>query len=175
MAYVNKHSSRIDEVIESVKNDDTYNMPIPAGVSNEQIVKTYSNHHFTNLNKQVASQTYKKKCKCEDCGGAAENGCHGKGEERPVLLMIVLKIIRPDINKEILLKTLVIEYLKYHKQTHYAMKCVSCHKKERMKGITNMNKGQLIEYCNELGISLSGKEIKKDLINIINVYRSTQE
>jgi hypothetical protein len=134
MTYQNPHTALFDLWIKKIQGLDKYKSTF-VNTSHDDFVADFSSSIFTNINKYMMSG-YKDDRECEDCSVApAQNGCHGLGEERPVLLQRALKRVWPDISRPITLKEIVVAYLEEHKTTKYALKCEMCHKAEKKRKI----------------------------------------
>jgi len=68
-----------------------------------------------------------KKYPCSDCGAHSTERCHGKGEERPILIQRALEKCYPDTSVMIQMKTIIIAYFEEHKNTTFTFKCKKCH------------------------------------------------
>ena len=99
--------------------------------SYDSVVTDYSSCMFTNLVHGRFTKTFVLKHRCADCGGTAEQRCHGLNEERPVLLRRALARVWPDTTQTILLRTIVIAFLEEHKGTGFTFKCAECHAAEK--------------------------------------------
>jgi len=97
----------------------------------DSVVTDYSSCMFTNLVHGRFTKTFVLKHRCADCGGTAEQRCHGLNEERPVLLRRALARVWPDTTQTILLRTIVIAFLEEHKGTGFTFKCAGCHAAEK--------------------------------------------
>jgi hypothetical protein len=98
--------------------------------SHDSIIKNFSSCVFTNFTRDAFSKSYVLKHSCSDCGKRAEQRCHGKGEERPVLIRRALERIYPDTTQLLSLHALKIAYLEEHVDTSFTFKCKQCHDKE---------------------------------------------
>jgi len=137
MTYQNKHTARFIEVQEKIRTSDPDFWVI--NTSHDDFIRECSTTIFTNLNQKIC-RGYKKTYTCEDCGGVPEDGCHGIGEDRPILLRRALEKIWPDTSKKANMKDIKIAYLEEHKSTRYALKCKACHRAEgkvKVKGTTS--------------------------------------
>jgi hypothetical protein len=167
MEYINKHSHRFEQIENTVKKSGKYRTEIIV-TSYAQFIHTFGDTIFTNLNsKNIATQAYKDKHKCEDCGGPAEEGCHGIGEERPILITKALVNCCPVLPCKIWLEDIVVEYVRLHKSTQYALKCKLCHKNE------SKTKAELKKECDEKGISYNSRTTKAVLVDLLEKSKNT--
>jgi len=136
MEYKNPHSSQFDHIIELISRPLRHkdlDIILTEHHSYEQVKTTFTRSVFTNLNKDMM-ETYRKKRVYEDCNtNSATAGCHGIGEERPILIIRALQRVWPDRSKPITLRRIVIAYFEEHKSTKYAFKCKPCHGAEKKK------------------------------------------
>jgi hypothetical protein len=128
---VNIHSGSIDKKIQKIKKGDRWQTVIGTGSTHETIIRDFSDCIFTNLIHDTFSRAYMKKYPCSDCGQPSTDRCHGKGEERPILLKRAMELVWPDITKPIVLKDIVVAFLEEHKSTSFTFKCRQCHKNEK--------------------------------------------
>jgi hypothetical protein len=123
------HSKYIDKRINDYSKSNRWNSLI-INTSHNDFIKDFSDCIFTNLIKNTFTNCYLKKFNCSDCDEKATDRCHGKNEERPVLIRRALNKVYPDTTKTIKLKTIIIAFLEEHKYTKFTLKCNNCHKKE---------------------------------------------
>ena len=57
--------------------------------------------------------------------------CHGRGEERPILIKKALEKKWNHTSKPIIMKDIIILFLEEHKFTKFTVKCYICHKNEK--------------------------------------------
>jgi len=139
---MNPHSEFIDKRINDVRKSKRWNSCI-IDTTHDDFVRDYARCVFTNLVRDVFTRTYLKKFKCPDCGGNSEQRCHGKGEDRPLLIRRALQRVYPDISKPVKMKEIIIAFLEEHKTTSFTFKCKKCHDIETLeerKLKTNLNK-----------------------------------
>lgn len=129
MAYQNPHSEEIDKIIANLQKLNKWNTKITE-TTHTDFIKDFSSCVFTNLIRDKFTKKYLKKNPCSDCGNPSEERCHGKGEERPILIKRALEKVYPDISKTITIKEILIAFIEEHKTTKFTFKCKSCHKKE---------------------------------------------
>lgn len=132
MSYVNPHSDYIDMRIKDLQKLNKWNTKI-VNTSHADFIKDFNSCVFTNLILFIFKKKYLLKHPCSDCGQCSEQRCHGKGEERPILIRRALEKVYPDTTKTIILKDILIQFLEEHKNTKFTFKCVKCHKKENVK------------------------------------------
>jgi hypothetical protein len=108
---VNIHSGSIDKKIQKIKKGDRWQTVIGTDSTHETIIRDFSDCIFTNLIHDTFSRAYMKKYPCSDCGQPSTDRCHGKGEERPILLKRAMELVWPDITKPIVLKDIVVAFL----------------------------------------------------------------
>jgi len=131
MTTLNEHSDYISTRITTIEKSNTkWNSKI-VDTSHEDFIRDYGSSVFTNLIRNTFTGTYVKKFKCNDCNAPASERCHGKGEERPLLLKKALEKIWPDTSKPITMKIIVIAFLEEHKTTKFSFKCHTCHVNEK--------------------------------------------
>jgi hypothetical protein len=123
---MNKHSEFIDKRINDVKKSNKWNSSI-INTTHNDFVRDFASCLFTNLIRDVFTRAYLKRFTCEDCGGKSEQRCHGKNEDRPLLIRRALHKVYPDISKPVKLKNIVIAFLEEHKTTNFTFKCKVCH------------------------------------------------
>jgi len=129
MTELNIHSKYIDKRINDIKKSDKWKTKI-IDSSHEDFIKDYSSNIFTNLVQSTFTKSYIKKYLCM-CGNPSTERCHGKGEERPLLIKRALEKVWNDTTKPIVIKKIIIAFLEEHKYTSFAFKCHSCHKNEK--------------------------------------------
>jgi hypothetical protein len=131
MTTLNEHSDYISSRIAIIEKSNTkWNSKI-VGTSHEDFIRDFGSNVFTNLIRNTFTGTYVKKFKCSDCSAPASERCHGKGEERPLLLKKALEKVWPDTSKPIIMKIIVIAFLEEHKTTKFTFKCHTCHVNEK--------------------------------------------
>jgi|UniRef100_A0A6C0DXE2 hypothetical protein len=131
MTYSNEHSDYITKKINIIRENKTkWNSKI-VDTTHEDFIRDYGSSVFTNLIRNTFTGTYVKKFKCGDCHAIASERCHGKGEERPLLLKRALEKVWPDTSKPISMKIIVIAFLEEHKTTKFSFKCHTCHVNEK--------------------------------------------
>jgi hypothetical protein len=131
MTTLNEHSDYISSRIAIIEKSNTkWNSKI-VGTSHEDFIRDFGSNVFTNLIRNTFTGTYVKKFKCSDCSTPASERCHGKGEERPLLLKKALEKVWPDTSKPIIMKIIVIAFLEEHKTTKFTFKCHTCHVNEK--------------------------------------------
>jgi hypothetical protein len=129
MEYSNPHSPFIDKRIEDVKKSKKWNTKI-VDTSHEDFIKDFAACVFTNFIRTTFTRAYLTKHMCSDCNLPSQERCHGKNEERPILIKRALERVYPDITKVITLKEILIAFLEEHKSTRFTFKCSECHRKE---------------------------------------------
>ena len=174
MEYTNKHAARFIEGGFLIKKSGKYHNRVIVD-SYEQFNHTFGDTILTNVNsKIIATQPYKNKHKCEDCGGPAQQGCHGIGEERPLLIFKVLRRRCPVLPCEIYLDDFISEYFLAHIPTRYALKCTACHEKEKkVGGYSGMTKAELKKECDEKGISYNSRTTNAVLVDLLEKSKNT--
>jgi len=131
MTTLNEHSDYISSRIAIIEKSNTkWNSKI-VGTSHEDFIRDFGSNVFTNLIRNTFTGTYVKKFICSDCSAPASERCHGKGEERPLLLKKALEKVWPDTSKPIIMKIIVIAFLEEHKTTKFTFKCHTCHVNEK--------------------------------------------
>lgn len=128
--YENPHTPYIRKRIEAVNKSNKWEGVYYVNTTHDDFISTFNSNVFTNLVQFTFAKGYVKLQSCEDCGKAAQERCHGVGDERPVLLRRALERVYPDTTQTIQLKTIVIAFLEEHIPTKFTFKCVECHKKE---------------------------------------------
>jgi hypothetical protein len=128
---MNCHSDFIDKRISDLKKQNKWNTKI-SNTTHEDFIKDFGSSVFTNFIKTTFTAAYLKKYECSDCKGVPKERCHGRGEERPLLIKRALEKVYPDITKTITLKDILIQFLEEHKTTAFTFKCSECHRKERV-------------------------------------------
>jgi hypothetical protein len=131
MTTLNVHSDYITSRIASIEKNNTKWKTNVIDTNHEDFIRDYGSCVFTNLIRNTFTGTYVKKFKCSDCGASASERCHGKGEERPLLLKRALEKVWPDTSKPISMKIIVIAFLEEHKTTKFTFKCHTCHVNEK--------------------------------------------
>jgi hypothetical protein len=131
MTTLNEHSDYISSRIASIEKSNTKWKTNVIDTSHEDFIRDYGSSVFTNLIRNTFTGTYVKKFKCSDCGARASERCHGKGEERPLLLKRALEKVWPNTSKPISMKIIVIAFLEEHKTTKFTFKCHTCHVNEK--------------------------------------------
>ena len=129
MEYSNKHSSYIDKRIQDVRNSTKWNTKI-VDTSHDDFIKDFAACVFTNFIRNIFTRSYLNKHPCSDCNRPSKERCHGKNEERPILIKRALERVYPDISKAITLKEVLVAFLEEHKVTRFTFKCSECHRKE---------------------------------------------
>jgi hypothetical protein len=127
---LNIHSDFIDKRIKDFEKKNKFNTYI-VNTKHDDFINSFSNCVFTNLIKDIFTNSYLKKHNCSDCGNPSTDRCHGIGDERPKLIRMALEKVYYDISKPTLLRTIAIAFLREHKYTNFTFKCNNCHKKER--------------------------------------------
>ena len=91
-----------------------------------------STYLFANLVKQFFTRQYVARQICPDCGVKATQRCHGKGEERGVLLERALSKIMQNTEEGggFMFDDLVYAFFREHKNTTFTFKCAACHVKD---------------------------------------------
>lgn len=131
MTTLNEHSDYISSRIASIEKSNTKWKTNVIDTSHQDFIRDYGSNVFTNLIRNTFTGTYVKKFKCSDCGAPASERCHGKGEERPLLLKRALEKVWPNTSKPISMKIIVIAFLEEHKTTKFTLKCHTCHVNEK--------------------------------------------
>lgn len=129
---MNPHSEFINKRINDVKKSKRWNSYI-IDTSHDDFVRDFARCLFTNLVRDIFTRSYLKRFKCTDCGGESEQRCHGKNEDRPLLIRRALQKVYPDISKAIKIKDIVIAFLEEHKTTSFTFKCKKCHDIETLE------------------------------------------
>ena len=129
---MNKHSEFIDKRINDVKKSNKWNSSI-IDTTHDDFVRDFASCLFTNLVRDVFTKAYLRRFTCEDCGGKSEQRCHGKNEDRPLLIRRALQKVYSDISKPVKLKDIVIAFLEEHKTTNFTFKCKKCHDIETLE------------------------------------------
>ena len=131
MTYLNEHSDYITKRISIIKENKTkWNSKI-VDTTHEDFIRDYGSNVFTNLIRNTFTGSYVKKFKCQDCDAMASERCHGKGEERPLLIKKALEKVWPDTSKPIVMREIIIAFLEEHQTTKFSFKCHSCHVNEK--------------------------------------------
>jgi hypothetical protein len=126
---MNPHSDFIDKRINDIKKSTKWNSSI-VDTTHDDFVRDYASCVFTNLILSVFTKSYLKKNKCVDCGEKSQHRCHGRNEDRPLLIRRALQKVYPDISKSVKMRDIVVAFLEEHKPTSFTFKCEPCHKKE---------------------------------------------
>jgi len=129
---MNPHSEFINKRINDVKKSNKWNSSL-IDTTHDDFVRDYASCVFTNLIRDVFTKTYLKRFPCSDCGSKSEQRCHGKGEDRPLLIRKALQKVYPDISKPVKMKDIVIAFLEEHKITSFTFKCKKCHDVETLE------------------------------------------
>jgi hypothetical protein len=122
---MNPHSAYIDMQISKLEKSPKWSGYIMD--THSGIIRDYSTCVFTNVTHSTFTKSYMKKHPCSDCGANSSERCHGKGEERPVLIRRALEKCYPDTSVMIQMKTIIIAYFEEHKNTKFTFKCKKCH------------------------------------------------
>jgi hypothetical protein len=85
---LNKHSEYIDKRINDIKRINKYGLAEIINTSHEDYIKLYSLCLYTNLIKDIFTNSYLKKFSCSDCAGKSTDICHCIGEEKPVIIIL---------------------------------------------------------------------------------------
>jgi hypothetical protein len=131
MTDLNEHSDYITKRINIIRENKTKWNSKVVDTTHEDFIRDYGSSVFTNLIRNTFTGTYVKKFKCGYCHAIASEQCHGKGEERPLLLKRALEKVWPDTSKPISMKIIVIAFLEEHKTTKFSFKCHTCHVNEK--------------------------------------------
>ena len=129
---MNPHSEFIDKRINDVKKSKKWNSSL-INTEHDDFIRDFASCLFTNLVRDVFTKSYLKRFPCSDCGGKSEQRCHGRNEDRPLLIRRALKTVYPDITKPVKLKDIVIAFLEEHKVTSFTFKCKKCHDIETLE------------------------------------------
>lgn len=130
MTEFNIHSNYIDKRINDIKKSNKWNSKI-IDTSHEDFIKDYGSNVFTNLIRNTFTASYIKQFPCSVCEKPSTERCHGRGEERPLLIKKALEKIWKDTSKPIIMKDIIISFLEEHKMTKFTFKCYTCHKNEK--------------------------------------------
>ena len=130
MTELNVHSEYIDKRINDIKKSNKWNTKL-IDTYHEDFIKDYASNVFTNLVKNTFTSSYIKKFPCSECNSPSTDRCHGKGEERPLLIKKALEKVWSDTTKIITMKEIIIAFLEEHKYTKFTFKCHICHKNEK--------------------------------------------
>ena len=102
-------------------------------------VRDYSDTVFTKVVQRCFTRNFVQRRECAGlCGSKATQRCHGRGEERPVLLGRVLRRMCPagcddNIRITVKLRDVVVAFLKEHKHSPgFGFKCAPCHRAEHV-------------------------------------------
>lgn len=129
---MNPHSEFIDKRINDVKRSKKWNSSF-VNTTHDDFVRDFASCLFTNLIRDIFTRSYLKRFKCADCGGDPEQRCHGKNEDRPLLIRRALEKVYPDTSKATKMKDIVIAFLEEHKTTSFTFKCKKCHDIETLE------------------------------------------
>lgn len=132
MSDINIHSNFIDTRIALLRKSKNWNTKITQ-TTHDEFIKDTSSHIFTDIILTSFPKPYLNKFPCSDCGGKAEQRCHGIEESRPLLIKRALEKVYPDISQIVTLKEIIIQFLEEHKTTKFTFKCTKCHKEEALK------------------------------------------
>lgn len=120
----------IDKRVAAFKARDKWKTKI-IDTSHDDFIRDFNCCLLTNVIRDTFTKSFLKTWCCEDCGGKAEERCHGIGEERGILLRRALERVYPDTTKVIELDEIVYAFLEEHKNSAFTFKCSQCHKNEK--------------------------------------------
>jgi len=126
---MNIHSAYIDKRIKDIERSTRWNTKI-VDTTHDEFIQDVASNIFTNLVRNTFTGSYLKKFPCSDCGKPSTERCHGKGEERPLLIRRALERVWSDTSKPIRIKEIIIAFLEEHKTTQFTFKCHTCHVQE---------------------------------------------
>ena len=85
MTELNIHSKYIDKRINDITKSNKWNSKL-IYTSHKDFIKDYASNVFTNLVRNVFTNSYIKQFSCSEYNSPSSERCHGIGEERPLLI-----------------------------------------------------------------------------------------
>ena len=98
--------------------------------THDEIVRMLSDSVMTNAVQRFFTRAYVSRQTCPECGEPAQERCHARGEERPVLLKRALDRLDPDGSRPLPMLSILEAFFNEHKWSGFTFKCSNCHRKE---------------------------------------------